>query len=173
LPCWKQTCQSSILVFCTYQGLCGTISLDKQDLKSLNVWYIKLSLFCFLFQFQYANFSSHSYKNTGKGSLKLQLINQRSDFSFALFTGGLANVSSYKLYPVISLFIKLIIHCYYKHFPFHGNGGYYFTILVFELYIIDQYLCGNFIFLKLFLTAKARCSVKWSIIPQSERSSIS
>ncbi|XP_045801533.1 probable inactive purple acid phosphatase 1 isoform X4 [Trifolium pratense] len=42
-------------------------------------------------KFQYANFSSHNYKNTGKGSLKLQLINQRSDFSFALFTGGLAN----------------------------------------------------------------------------------
>ncbi|KAE9614430.1 putative phosphodiesterase I [Lupinus albus] len=42
-------------------------------------------------KYQYANFSSHNYKNTGKGSLKLQLINQRSDFSFALFTGGLTS----------------------------------------------------------------------------------
>ncbi|XP_014509357.1 probable inactive purple acid phosphatase 1 [Vigna radiata var. radiata] len=42
-------------------------------------------------KYQYANFSSNSYKTTGKGSLKLQLINQRSDFSFALFTGGLTS----------------------------------------------------------------------------------
>ncbi|XP_028754376.1 LOW QUALITY PROTEIN: probable inactive purple acid phosphatase 1 [Neltuma alba] len=42
-------------------------------------------------KFQYANFSSKEYEYTGKGLLKLQLINQRSDFSFALFTGGLSN----------------------------------------------------------------------------------
>ena len=30
----------------------------------------------------------------GKGYLKLQLINQRSDFSFALFSGGLSNECS-------------------------------------------------------------------------------
>ncbi|CAN1152876.1 Probable inactive purple acid phosphatase 1 [Linum perenne] len=39
-------------------------------------------------KFQYANYSNPKYKDTGKGSLRLQLINQRSDFSFALFTGG-------------------------------------------------------------------------------------
>ncbi|KAL1327632.1 hypothetical protein HN51_037640 [Arachis hypogaea] len=42
-------------------------------------------------KYQYANFSSPNYKKSGKGYLKLQLINQRSDFSFALFTGGLTN----------------------------------------------------------------------------------
>ncbi|KAI4328297.1 hypothetical protein L6164_020660 [Bauhinia variegata] len=42
-------------------------------------------------KFQYANYSNRNYRNTGKGFLKLQLINQRSDFSFALFTGGLSN----------------------------------------------------------------------------------
>lgn len=42
-------------------------------------------------KFQYANYSSPQYKDTGKGSLKLQMINQRSDFSFALFTGGFLN----------------------------------------------------------------------------------
>ncbi|KAI3729256.1 hypothetical protein L6452_17909 [Arctium lappa] len=31
-----------------------------------------------------------NYQTTGKAFLKLQLINQRSDFSFALFTGGLS-----------------------------------------------------------------------------------
>ncbi|KAK9993991.1 hypothetical protein SO802_023694 [Lithocarpus litseifolius] len=31
------------------------------------------------------------YKDTGKGYLKLQLIHQRSDFSFTLFSGGLSN----------------------------------------------------------------------------------
>ncbi|KAK3035940.1 hypothetical protein RJ639_031363, partial [Escallonia herrerae] len=42
-------------------------------------------------KYQYANYTSPAYKDTGKGSLRLQLINQRSDFSFALFTGGLLN----------------------------------------------------------------------------------
>ncbi|KAJ8774603.1 hypothetical protein K2173_017049 [Erythroxylum novogranatense] len=42
-------------------------------------------------KFQYANYSSPKYKYTGKGLLRLQLINQRSDFSFGLFTGGFFN----------------------------------------------------------------------------------
>jgi hypothetical protein len=43
-------------------------------------------------QFQFANYTSRDYGNTGKGFLRLQLINQRGDFSFALFSGGLSNV---------------------------------------------------------------------------------
>ncbi|KAF8013040.1 hypothetical protein BT93_I1032 [Corymbia citriodora subsp. variegata] len=42
-------------------------------------------------KYQYANYSSPGYENTGKGLLKLRLINQRSDFSFALFSGGLSS----------------------------------------------------------------------------------
>ncbi|WRX16305.1 Calcineurin-like phosphoesterase domain [Theobroma cacao] len=42
-------------------------------------------------KYQYANYSSPDYKDTGKGSMKLLLINQRSDFSFALFSSGLLN----------------------------------------------------------------------------------
>ncbi|XP_039116955.1 probable inactive purple acid phosphatase 1 [Dioscorea cayenensis subsp. rotundata] len=42
-------------------------------------------------KFQYANYKDNGYNKTGKGSLKLQLINQREDFSFALFSGGLLN----------------------------------------------------------------------------------
>ncbi|XP_021638176.2 probable inactive purple acid phosphatase 1 isoform X2 [Hevea brasiliensis] len=42
-------------------------------------------------KYQYANYSSPKYKDSGNGSLKLQLINQRSDFSFALFAGGFLN----------------------------------------------------------------------------------
>ncbi|KAK8659321.1 hypothetical protein V6N13_029527 [Hibiscus sabdariffa] len=42
-------------------------------------------------KFQFANYTSPKYKDTGKGSLKLQLINQRSDFSFALFSNGFLN----------------------------------------------------------------------------------
>ncbi|XP_031125743.1 probable inactive purple acid phosphatase 27 [Ipomoea triloba] len=41
-------------------------------------------------KYNYASFDS-GYKKTGKASLKFQLINQRADFSFALFTGGLSN----------------------------------------------------------------------------------
>lgn len=42
-------------------------------------------------KYQFADFSNPKYKDTGKGSLKLQLINQRSDFSFGLFSGGVSN----------------------------------------------------------------------------------
>ncbi|EES16213.1 hypothetical protein BDA96_08G155000 [Sorghum bicolor] len=40
-------------------------------------------------KYQFANFTNDGYNKTGKGYLKLQLINQREDFSFALFSGGL------------------------------------------------------------------------------------
>lgn len=42
-------------------------------------------------KYQFTNYSNPKYKDTGRGSLKLQLINQRADFSFALFSGGLFN----------------------------------------------------------------------------------
>lgn len=42
-------------------------------------------------KYQFANYSNLNYAKTGNGSLKLRLINQRADFSFALFTGGLSN----------------------------------------------------------------------------------
>ncbi|XP_040383747.1 nucleotide pyrophosphatase/phosphodiesterase-like isoform X2 [Oryza brachyantha] len=40
-------------------------------------------------KYQLANYSSN-YGKSGRGTLKFQLINQRQDFSFALFTGGLS-----------------------------------------------------------------------------------
>ncbi|KAL1549531.1 putative inactive purple acid phosphatase 27 [Salvia divinorum] len=42
-------------------------------------------------KYKYANFSNLNYTNAGKTTLNFQLINQRADFSFALFTGGLDN----------------------------------------------------------------------------------
>ncbi|BAT75968.1 inactive purple acid phosphatase 27 Precursor [Vigna angularis] len=42
-------------------------------------------------KFKFLNYSNSHYTKTGKGSLKFQLINQRADFSFALFSGGLLN----------------------------------------------------------------------------------
>lgn len=45
-------------------------------------------------QYQFATFKNDGYNKTGKGYLKLQLINQRGDFSFALFSGGLSKVST-------------------------------------------------------------------------------
>ncbi|KAI4988855.1 hypothetical protein ZWY2020_036172 [Hordeum vulgare] len=41
-------------------------------------------------KYQFANYSS-AYNKSGKGALRFQLINQRQDFSLALFTGGLSN----------------------------------------------------------------------------------
>ncbi|KAL6983336.1 hypothetical protein U1Q18_016725 [Sarracenia purpurea var. burkii] len=43
-------------------------------------------------KFQFANYNNPKYTGNGKGLLKLQLINQRSNFSFALFSGGLSKV---------------------------------------------------------------------------------
>ncbi|XP_042496060.1 probable inactive purple acid phosphatase 27 [Macadamia integrifolia] len=42
-------------------------------------------------KYMFANFSNKNYVKTGKSSLSFQLINQRADFSFALFSGGLSN----------------------------------------------------------------------------------
>ncbi|KAJ0972580.1 hypothetical protein J5N97_020539 [Dioscorea zingiberensis] len=42
-------------------------------------------------KFQFANYSNWDYTKTGNASLMLQLINQRADFSFALFSGGFQN----------------------------------------------------------------------------------
>ncbi|MQL79801.1 hypothetical protein Taro_012251 [Colocasia esculenta] len=42
--------------------------------------------------YQFANFKNEQYTKTGKGSLKFRLINQRYDFAFGLFSGGLSNV---------------------------------------------------------------------------------
>ncbi|CAO2192238.1 unnamed protein product [Urochloa humidicola] len=41
-------------------------------------------------KYQYANYSAN-YIYWGKGHIRFQLINQRSDFAFALFAGGLEN----------------------------------------------------------------------------------
>ncbi|EMS57889.1 putative inactive purple acid phosphatase 27 [Triticum urartu] len=40
-------------------------------------------------KYQFAKFKNDGYNRSGKGNLKLQLINQREDFSFALFSGAL------------------------------------------------------------------------------------
>ncbi|KAL5815024.1 hypothetical protein ACOSQ3_025823 [Xanthoceras sorbifolium] len=42
-------------------------------------------------KYKYANYSNSNYSKTGKATLKFQLINQRADFSFALFSGGLSS----------------------------------------------------------------------------------
>ncbi|XP_030494359.2 probable inactive purple acid phosphatase 27 isoform X2 [Cannabis sativa] len=42
-------------------------------------------------KYKFANDSNTDYAKTGKANLKFRLINQREDFSFALFSGGLSN----------------------------------------------------------------------------------
>ncbi|OAY47953.1 probable inactive purple acid phosphatase 27 [Manihot esculenta] len=42
-------------------------------------------------KYKYANHSNSEYTKTGKNTVKFQLINQRADFSFGLFSGGLSN----------------------------------------------------------------------------------
>jgi len=64
-------------------------------------------LYFFILQYKYANYTSPNYTKTGKGSMKFHLIKQRSDISFALFTGGISNVClsmslSHDLHSVLS-----------------------------------------------------------------------
>ncbi|CAK7336711.1 unnamed protein product [Dovyalis caffra] len=42
-------------------------------------------------KYKYANHSNPEYTKTGKNTLKFLLINQRADFAFVLFSGGLSN----------------------------------------------------------------------------------
>ncbi|XP_062029623.1 nucleotide pyrophosphatase/phosphodiesterase-like [Rosa rugosa] len=42
-------------------------------------------------KYKFANYSRADYADTGNTTLKFRLINQRADFSFALFSGGLSN----------------------------------------------------------------------------------
>lgn len=75
-----------------------------------------------LLQYKYANYSNPLYTKTGKNSIKFQLINQRADFSFALFSGGLSNVCS---------FATLMLHCISNIF---SNLG-FFLVLIVDLFI--------------------------------------
>ena len=58
-------------------------------IELINNWFVCV---CMWVQFKYAN-DSETYVKSRKGSVRFRLINQRSDFSFALFTGGLENVN--------------------------------------------------------------------------------
>ncbi|KAI5081659.1 hypothetical protein GOP47_0001402, partial [Adiantum capillus-veneris] len=42
-------------------------------------------------KYQFANFTSADYEISGRGMLHLRLINQRADFSFAYFSGGITS----------------------------------------------------------------------------------
>lgn len=103
LPPALRKIQEFILHFCVLRLLRFNPALLCDDFFFLHCFFsylflpsvkraIEVTWNCSLFQFQFANYSTPEYKDTGKGFLKLQLINQRSDFSFVLFSGGLLNV---------------------------------------------------------------------------------
>ncbi|TVU47939.1 hypothetical protein EJB05_07557 [Eragrostis curvula] len=72
-------------------GVFSPANFNDSICPSENQW-VEPPLLCTApIKFQFANHSNLDYENSGKGSLKFQLINQRQDFSFALFSGGLSN----------------------------------------------------------------------------------
>ncbi|GAB2223667.1 hypothetical protein Droror1_Dr00004405 [Drosera rotundifolia] len=82
-------------------------------------------------KYNYANYSSSDYTKTGKASLKFQLINQRSDFSFALFSGGLSSpnlvaVSNYISFanPKAPLYPRLAIGKSWDEMTVTWTSGY-------------------------------------------------
>ncbi|XP_061342276.1 probable inactive purple acid phosphatase 27 [Gastrolobium bilobum] len=65
--------------------------------------------------FQFVSYHYPDYTKTGKATLKFQLINQRADFSFALFTRGIGNVNTGALSVVlISVILSLLKHTHPK-----------------------------------------------------------
>jgi hypothetical protein len=74
---------------------CSTDSTGIQSVRRRSFLNLGFSMFFFLSQYQFAKFKNDGYSKSGKGYLKLQLINQREDFSFALFSGGLLKVKNY------------------------------------------------------------------------------
>jgi hypothetical protein len=78
-----------------------------------------MNLFSFIsfLQYQFAKFKNEGYTKSGKGNLKLQLINQREDFSFALFSGGLMKARLYHIYLLYIITTLLLYEKYNPHIP--------------------------------------------------------
>ncbi|XP_021759420.1 nucleotide pyrophosphatase/phosphodiesterase-like [Chenopodium quinoa] len=55
-------------------------------------------------KYKYVNYSSPNYLKTGKATMDFELINQRADFAFAVFSGGLSNPKLVKITKPISPF---------------------------------------------------------------------
>lgn len=55
-------------------------------------------------KYKYVNYSNPNYLKTGKAMVEFQLINQRADFAFAVFSGGLSNPKLVNITEPISPF---------------------------------------------------------------------
>ncbi|KAJ8568097.1 hypothetical protein K7X08_020819 [Anisodus acutangulus] len=67
------------------ESICPPVTIDEQKFGAPFLCTAPL-------KFKYANYNNaNNYTKTGKTSLKFRLINQRGDFSFAFFSGGVAN----------------------------------------------------------------------------------
>lgn len=91
MPTWILWRPPTLSVYITYQGWCPPV-LSYFSYLCCYSWCIMDWVLEGSLQFQYANFNNADYNRSGKGLLRLQLINQREDFSFALFSGGLSAV---------------------------------------------------------------------------------
>ncbi|KAG2678542.1 hypothetical protein I3760_11G007600 [Carya illinoinensis] len=79
---------SEIDIYKTTLALCDSVSIKASPLllglKGEDKKWVTVNVF------KYANYSNLKYTKNGKTVLKFQLINQRADFSFVLFSGGLS-----------------------------------------------------------------------------------
>ncbi|OIT04744.1 PREDICTED: nucleotide pyrophosphatase/phosphodiesterase-like [Nicotiana attenuata] len=66
------------------ESICDPVTIDEQQFGAPFLCTAPL-------KFKFANYNNVNYTRTGKTSLKFRLINQRGDFSFAFFSGGLSN----------------------------------------------------------------------------------
>ncbi|XP_006362452.1 probable inactive purple acid phosphatase 27 [Solanum tuberosum] len=66
------------------ESICPPVTIDEQQFGAPFLCTAPL-------KFKYANYQNANYTKTGRTSLKFRLINQRGDFSFAFFSGGVSN----------------------------------------------------------------------------------
>lgn len=103
-------------------------------LHSICSTYCPTEILSFSLQYKYANYSSADYATTGNSTLKFRLINQRADFSFALFSGGLSNVRScfFDLLQLMGFCTHMLCH--------FSNVSYVDSLILFPLIVMQPKL---------------------------------
>lgn len=75
------------------------------DCQEVGNWHVENPTICTApIKYKYTNYSNPNYVKNGIAELKFELINQRADFAFALFSGGLSNPNLVAVSDPISVF---------------------------------------------------------------------
>ncbi|XP_057549586.1 nucleotide pyrophosphatase/phosphodiesterase-like [Amaranthus tricolor] len=75
------------------------------DCAVVGDWHVEEPTICTApIKYQYTNYSNPNYLQSGTAKLEFQVINQRADFAFALFTGGISSPKLVAISEPMSVF---------------------------------------------------------------------